>query len=142
MAFKIMNREAERFLAHPGLVKFMDREDGIPFKIRYRVTKIKNKLETEIKAFIDSRTVLLKKYSVKINGEPKMSENGGYVIDPKFLDKLNEELLPVAEEFIKLGKGFEFLKVDIENDEAYQVLSGNEIEMLLLLIDKPEKEVK
>jgi hypothetical protein len=112
MTFEISNIEAERFLTHPGLKKFMERENEIPFKLKYRVVKLKKKLEREIQAYLETKDEIINRYADKKNGKPERLQNGQVKISPEVIDDLNRDLKELMGEKIILSDGYEALSIE------------------------------
>lgn len=127
---------AEVFLMHPGLKVFMKRNDRNLFRLRYLVTKIKNKLEDEMKAFNTSKEELIEKYCEKKDGKPIMMGENAIKIDPKYREEMLEAMKELNDK-IKLPEGYNYIVDDFENnEEKYGDLTGDELEMLLMLTEK------
>ena len=110
----------------------------INVKLGYWASKLKRKLETEIKDYRESIFKLQKKYcELDKKGMPKTDEKGAVIFKDGVLEKFSEERDSLLEEDIKINT---FPKIKLSYLLLEDSLQGNIIHALGELIKEDVKE--
>ena len=104
----------------------LDKE--LPQKVKYRIARVLDKIERELKIYLKEKESEAIKFAVKIDEKPQMTSQGNLQIDPKHQYELNEKIQEMREEVIDLG--IEPIKFNLEGEEANDL----SIEDIMLLI--------
>jgi len=131
---KMTMTDADKLIRHAGIKRFLEREsEKISSAVRLRVARIVNGIEKELETYRTEITRIGKTYASQINGEPEMSENGGYKVDPLNLSKAMHEIEEMGQEEFELN--VPWLEINFEKDIKDWGLTGAEISALLLFTE-------
>jgi hypothetical protein len=103
----------------------------LPAKTAYKVAKLAQGMENELKLFSDAREKLVRKYANKDeNGEPIVDENNQITVTPDNIESYQKELNELLETEVK----FDVNKIGI--DELTNDISPNRIINLMPFIEE------
>jgi len=103
-------------------------EKDLPQKVKYRLARIFDKMEREMKIYAKLKEDEALRYCIKKDGEPMTGQNGEIRIDPQYQQALGKKIIEMRDEEVDMG--LEPIVFDLEGKEA----EGLSVEDIMLLL--------